>query len=49
MKVESILLGRSRHRQDDDIKMDLKKINGMTWRLLIWPRLGNSGFLLWPR
>jgi hypothetical protein len=46
MKVGRRLRGRSRRRQDDDIKVDLKKINGMTWRLFIWPRLGNIGGLL---
>jgi hypothetical protein len=43
IKVGRILRGRSRSRQNDDIKVDLKKINGMTWRLFIWPRLGKSG------
>jgi hypothetical protein len=46
MKVGRRLRGRSRRRQDDDIKVDLKKINRMTWRLFIWPRLGKSGGLL---
>jgi len=43
MKFGRRLRGRPRYRQDDDIKVDLKKINGVTWRLFIWPRLGKSG------
>jgi hypothetical protein len=43
------LLGISRHRWEDNIKMDLREIvwGGMDWiDLLIWLRIGTSGGLL---
>jgi hypothetical protein len=39
-------LGRARHRWVDNIKMDLREINGMAWIGLIGFRIGTSGGLL---
>jgi hypothetical protein len=42
-------LGRPRSRWVDDIKMDLREINGMVWTGWIWLRIGTSGGLLYTR
>jgi hypothetical protein len=39
-------LGRPRHRWEDTIKMDIKKIKGEAWTGFIWLRTGISGGLL---
>jgi hypothetical protein len=39
-------LGRPRRRWVDNIKMDLKEIDGMEWIGLIWLRIGTGGGLL---
>jgi hypothetical protein len=39
-------LGRSRHRWEDNIKMDLKEWDGEAWTGLIWLRIGTGGGLL---
>jgi hypothetical protein len=39
------LLGRTKGKLVDDIKMDLRE-NGMVWTLLIWLRIGTNGWLL---
>jgi hypothetical protein len=38
-------LGRSRHRWNDNIKMDLREIgwDGVAWTGLIWLRIGTGG------
>jgi hypothetical protein len=36
-------LGRSRRRWMDNIKMDLREIDGMEWIGLIWLRIGTNG------
>jgi hypothetical protein len=38
--------GRSRRRWLDNIKMDLREIDGVIWIGLIWFRIGTSGWLL---
>jgi hypothetical protein len=39
-------LGKPRRRWVDNIKMDLRKKDGMVWTGLIWLRIGTSGGLL---
>jgi hypothetical protein len=39
-------LGRPRRRWADNIKMDLREIDGMVWTGSIWLRIGTSGGLL---
>jgi hypothetical protein len=39
-------LGRPRRRWVNNIKMDLREIDGMGWIGLIWLRIGTSGGLL---
>jgi hypothetical protein len=39
-------LGRPRRRCEDNIKMDLKKQDGVVWTGLIWFGIGSSGGLL---
>jgi hypothetical protein len=41
--------GSSRRRWEDNIKMDLQEVGGMTWTGLIWLRIGIGGKLLWMR
>jgi hypothetical protein len=40
------ILGRTRHRLDDNIKMDLKEIGCETWTGFNWLRVGSNGGLL---
>jgi hypothetical protein len=37
--------GRRRHEWGDNIKMDLKKLNGSAWNGLIWLKVGVNGSL----
>ena len=37
------LLGRPRHRWNDNNKMDLQKVGCGTWTGLIWLRIGSGG------
>jgi hypothetical protein len=39
-------LGRLRRRWVDNIKIDLRVIDGMVWIGLIWLKIGTSGGLL---
>jgi hypothetical protein len=39
-------LGRPERRWVDNIKIDLREIDGMDWIGLIWLRIGTSGGLL---
>jgi len=39
-------LGRSRHRWEDNIKMDLQEVGCGAWARLIWVRIGTNGSLL---
>jgi hypothetical protein len=39
-------LGRPRRRLKDNIKMDIKKWDGMAWPGLIWLRIETGGGLL---
>jgi hypothetical protein len=39
-------LGRSRRRRVDNIKMDIREIDGMVWIESIWLRIGTSRGLL---
>jgi hypothetical protein len=36
-------LGRSRHRWEDNIKMDLQEMGGVAWTGLIWLKTGTGG------
>jgi hypothetical protein len=36
-------LGRSHRRWENNIKMDLKKLDGVTYSGLIWFRIGTGG------
>jgi len=36
------LLGRPRHRLEDNIKMDLQEVGWRAWSGLIWPRIGTG-------
>jgi hypothetical protein len=36
-------LGRSRHRWEDDIKMDLQEVGCGAWTKSSWPRIGRDG------
>jgi hypothetical protein len=40
------LIGRPRRRWVDNIKMDLREIEGVVWTELLWLRIGTSGGLL---
>jgi hypothetical protein len=40
------LLGRPRHKRVDNIKMDLREIDGVLWTGLNWLGIGTSGGLL---
>jgi hypothetical protein len=40
------LLGRSRLRWEDNIKMDLQEVGWGAWTGLIWLRIGAGGWLL---
>jgi hypothetical protein len=40
------LVGRLRHRPEDNIKMDVKKTGCSVWTALIWLRPGTRGRLL---
>jgi hypothetical protein len=37
------LLGRPRHRWDDDFRKDVREIGGKLWTGFIWLRIGISG------
>jgi hypothetical protein len=39
-------LGRPRYKWADNIKMDLRKYDGVVWTELIWLSIGTSGGLL---
>jgi hypothetical protein len=39
-------LGRPRRRWVDNIRMDLREVNGMMWTGLVWLRIGTRGELL---
>jgi hypothetical protein len=39
-------LGRARHRWMDNIKIDLREIDGVVMTGLIWLKIGTSGGLL---
>jgi len=39
-------LGRTRHRWDDNIKMDLQKVGWEEWTGLIWLRTGSGSWHL---
>jgi len=39
-------LGRSRHRWEDNIKIDLQELGCGAWNLSSWLRTGTSGGLL---
>ena len=38
--------GKSRHRSEDDIKMDPREIGWGTWTGLVWLRTGTNGGIL---
>jgi hypothetical protein len=42
-------LGRTRRRSVDNIKIDLREIDGMVWTGSIWLRIGTNGGLLLTR
>jgi hypothetical protein len=44
--MEKRPLGRPKYRLVNNIKMDLREINGMVWIGLIWLRIGTSEGLL---
>jgi hypothetical protein len=39
-------LGRSRHRWEDNIKIDLWEIGFWVWIVFLWLRIGTGGVLL---
>jgi len=39
-------LERTRHRWEDNIRMDLREVRGKVWSGCIWLRIGTSGGLL---
>jgi hypothetical protein len=44
-----IPLGRLRRRWEDNIRMDLRKLDGKVWTGSVWLRIRNIGGLLWTR
>jgi hypothetical protein len=40
------VIGRPRHKWEDNIRTDLKKIGGKVWTGSMWLRIGTSGRLL---
>jgi len=45
--VYEILVWKSRHRKEDNIKVDLKKQSVRLW--YVWLRMGSNGVLFWVR
>jgi hypothetical protein len=42
-------LGRPGHRWDANVRMKLKKKDGVVWTGLNWLRIGTNGGILWKK